>query len=63
MGGNQSAEALRSWRGLYKAALFDEPLRSLPHVPSWMITHVIAVPNFGKPTPYHAEIVGFAKCD
>jgi len=30
MGGNQSAEALRSWRGLYKAALFETDASKLP---------------------------------
>ena len=29
-GGNQSAEALRSWRGLYKAALFETDASKLP---------------------------------
>ena len=30
MDGNQSAEALRSWRGLYKAALFETDASKLP---------------------------------
>jgi len=30
MGGNQSAEALRSWRGLYNAALFETDASKLP---------------------------------
>jgi hypothetical protein len=30
MGGNQSAETLRSWRGLYKAALCETDASKLP---------------------------------
>jgi len=30
MGGNQTGEALRSWRGLYKAALFETDPSKLP---------------------------------
>ena len=30
MGGNQSAETLRSWRGLYRAALFETDASKLP---------------------------------
>jgi len=30
MGGNQSAQVLRSWRGLYKAALFETDRTKLP---------------------------------